>query len=146
MGERVWCSATKIRIDSNTIATCANLPRFQSSAEKRNLSNVRQSYCLLQQRAQQALQTYLLIGFNLGVNQTQIPRLPILPFSDLLPIKHTIKSSCKEHQQHISQIFYNFFSHASRKFFIQILKQYGPRNVCIFVILLYSQLTLDNLL
>ena len=44
--------------------------------------------CLLEQKVQKAFQTYQTYRFeNFGVNQTQIPSLPSLPFSELVPIK-----------------------------------------------------------
>ena len=79
-----------------TVATRAPSPRFQSSAnEIENLSKVCQTFCLLEQKVQQACQTCQTCRFrNWGVKQTQIPSLPILPFSELVPIKHTLKYAC----------------------------------------------------
>ena len=49
-----------------------------------------QTFCLFEQKVRQAFQTCQTCRFrNLVVNQTQIPSLPRLPFSELAPIKHT---------------------------------------------------------
>ena len=79
-----WQQRVKLPI---TVATRAKSPRFQSPADEiENLSKVCQT-CLLVQRAQQACQTCRFR--NWGVNQTKIPNLPSLPFSVLVPLKHT---------------------------------------------------------
>ena len=74
-----------------TVATRAKSPLFQSSAnEIENLSKVCETFCLLEQKVQQACKTCQSCRFrNRGVNQTQFPSLPSLPFSELVPIKHT---------------------------------------------------------
>ena len=76
-----------------TVATRAKLPIFQSSAnEIGNLSKVCQTFCLLEEKVKQASQTCQTCRFrNWGVNQTQIPSLSSLPFSELVPIKHTLR-------------------------------------------------------
>ena len=84
----------KDRIDSTTIAARANSPCFQSFANKNeNLSKVCQTFGLLEQKVRQAFQTCKTCRFrNLVVNQTQIPSLPSLLFSELAPIKHNLNT------------------------------------------------------
>ena len=71
-----------------------NSPHFQSFANKNeSLSKVCQTFCMLKQKVRQAFQTCQTCRFrNLTVNQTPIPSLPILLFSELAPIQHTLKS------------------------------------------------------
>ena len=85
-----WKQLVKLR--TTTMVKKANSPRFSEFCnENENLSKVCQTFCLLEQKVQQAFQTCQTCRFqNLVVNQTQIPSLPILPFSELLPIKHTL--------------------------------------------------------
>ena len=75
-----------------TVATRAKSPLFQSFAnEIENLSEVCQTFCLMEWNVQQACQTCQTCCFrNWGVNQTQISSLPSLPFSELVPIKQTL--------------------------------------------------------
>ena len=81
-----WQQRVKLPI---TIATRAKLPRLQSSAyEIEHLSKVCQIFRLLEQKVQHACQTCRFQ--NWGANQTQISNLPSLPFSELVPIKHTL--------------------------------------------------------
>ena len=77
-----------------TVAMQAKLPRFQSSGKEIvNLSKVYQTFCLLEQKVQQACQTCQTCRFrNWGVNQTKIRSLPSLMFSELVPIKHTLRA------------------------------------------------------
>ena len=57
-----------------------------------NFSKLCQTLCLLEQKVQLACQTCQTCGFrNRGVNWTQIPSLPSLPFSELVPIRHTLR-------------------------------------------------------
>ena len=59
--------------------------------EIENLSKVCQTFCLLEQKVQQACQTCQTCRFrNWRVNQTQIPSLLSLPLSELVPVKHTL--------------------------------------------------------
>ena len=87
-----WQQRVKLPI---TVAAQAKLPRFQRSAnEIENLSKVCHTFYLLEQKVQQACQTCRF--WNWGVNQTQIPSLPSLLFSELVPIKHTHTDRQKE--------------------------------------------------
>ena len=76
-----------------TLATRAKLPRSQSSAnEIENFSEVCQTFCPLEQKVQHRpakLAKPAVFG-NWGVNQTQVPSIPSLPVSELVPIKHTL--------------------------------------------------------
>ena len=80
------------RVITITVTTRAKSPRFQSSAnEIEDLPKVCQTFCLLEQKVQQACQTCQICRFRIwGVNLTQIPSPPSLPFSELVPIKHTL--------------------------------------------------------
>ena len=87
-----WQQRVKLPI---TVATLAKLIRLQSSVNGiEDLSKVCQTFCLLEQKVQQACQTCQTCRFrNWVVNQTQIPSYPSLPFSELIPIKHTSKGN-----------------------------------------------------
>ena len=85
-----WQQRVKLPIIA---ATRVKTPRFQSSGnEIENISRVCQTFCLLEQKVQQVCQTCQTCRFrnwDWGVNQTHIPNLPSLLFSELGPIKQT---------------------------------------------------------
>ena len=93
----------QICTDSITVTRQLNSPRFQSFAnESENHSKVCQTFSPLEQKVQQAFQTCQTSRFrNWGVNQTRILSLPSLPFSELVPIKHTLRISLLFHCRHV---------------------------------------------
>ena len=80
-----------------TVAMLAKSSYPQSSAsEIENFPKVCKTFCLLEQKVLQAYhtcQTCQTYRFrNWEVNQTPIPSLPSVPFSELVPTKHSLVS------------------------------------------------------
>ena len=86
-----WQQRVKLPI---TVATRAKSLRFQSSAnEMENLSKVCQTIVTREptfwsRRFSRPAKPAKPAVFGIGVNEIQIPILPSLPFSELVPIKH----------------------------------------------------------
>ena len=87
MRRRVWCLATRIMLP----ITRSNVSKVASFSElcKWNREFLQS---VLEQKFQQAYKICQTCHFrNWGINQTQILSLPSLPFSESVPIKHTVK-------------------------------------------------------